>query len=162
MGELARAHTKRLAAIGRAEGLSATDALDAVQEALHTFLVIPHARDLACEPEDSARLLAVVVRNTARNMRRRHHRSKPHVEFTEVPLQEDQTSVDELLSRAEEHVRLRGCIDMLGQLQRQVITLRMLEEASTGEVSQILGLRPGHIAVLLHRAKLAVRLCLLA
>lgn len=161
VGELARRHTRQLAAIARAEGLSSTDALDAVQEGLHTFLKIPHARDLALEAEESARLLAVVVRNTARNMRRRHHRARPHDDVDEVALVDDGPSVEELLTRAEEHVRLRGCVDMLGQLQRRVITLRMLEEASGDAVARELDLRAGHVAVLLHRAKKAIERCLL-
>lgn len=161
VGELARRHTRQLAALARAEGLSATDALDAVQEGLHTFLTIPHARDLAQEAEDSARLLTVVVRNTARNMRRRHHRALSHDEGELVGLVDDVPPVEELLAQAEEHVRLRGCVDMLGQLQRRVITLRMLEEASGEAVARELDLRPGHVAVLLYRAKKAIERCLI-
>ena len=67
----------------------------------------------------------------------------------------------DLLDRAEAHLRLRGCVDMLGQLQRQVITLRMLEEASSAAVARELDLGAGHVAVLLHRAKKAIERCLL-
>ncbi|MCA9662315.1 MAG: sigma-70 family RNA polymerase sigma factor [Myxococcales bacterium] len=161
VGELARTHTRALAATARREGLSPTDALDAVQEALHTFLLIPHARDLADDVDDSARLLRVVVRNVARNMRRRHHRARPHVELDDAPLSAAELSSEELLLRAEEHVRLRGCVDMLGELQRRVVTLRMLEEYSPREVADELGIKPGYVAVLLHRAKRSIERCLL-
>ncbi len=160
VGELARTHTRRLASIARHEGLTASDALDAVQDALRTFLLIPHARDLADNPEDSAKLLTVVVRNTARNMRRRHHRSRPHDPIDDFPLPSEAASVDELIEAAEDHVRLRGCVEMLGQLQRRVITLRMLEEMSNAETAAEIGLKPSYVAVLLHRAKKSIEQCL--
>ena len=61
----------------------------------------------------------------------------------------------------EEHVRLLGCVDMLGKVQRHVVTLRMLEQMSGDEVARELGLRPGNVAVLLHRAKKELERCLL-
>ena len=53
-----------------------------------------------------------------------------------------------------------GCVQQLGEVQRQVVTLRMLEELSGTEVARQLGLSPAHIAVVLHRAKEALRRCL--
>lgn len=161
VGTLARTHTRRLAAVARNEGLTATDALDAVQEAFHTFLQLPQARSIAFEDEDSARLLATVVRNAARNMRRRHHRAQPHETFEDVSLTNEGPAIDELISQSEEHVRLLGCVDMLGKVQRHVVTLRMLEQMSGDEVARELGLRPGNVAVLLHRAKKELERCLL-
>lgn len=161
VGQLARTHSRRLAAIARDEGLTATDALDAVQEALHRFLLLPQARAAALEVEDSARLLTVVVRNAARNMRRRHHRARPHGPVEDVVAAMDEPPLDELIARAEEHVRLRGCIAMLAQMQRHVVTLRVLEQMSGEEVGRELGFTPGHVAVLLHRAKREIARCLL-
>jgi RNA polymerase sigma-70 factor, ECF subfamily len=43
VSDLARAHTRRLVAVARREGLGPEDALDAVQEAFYTFLVLPQA-----------------------------------------------------------------------------------------------------------------------
>ena len=69
--------------------------------------------------------------------------------------------VDELLSRAEEHVRLRACVAELCEIQKAVVTLRMLEEQPGEDVGAALGIiSAGHVAVLLHRAKRALRACM--
>jgi RNA polymerase sigma-70 factor, ECF subfamily len=78
IGGLARDHAGRLAAIARREGASAIDALDLVQDAFHTLLERPEAITLRDKPEEAAHLLTAIVRNAARNARRRHHRAKPH------------------------------------------------------------------------------------
>ena len=154
VSRLAREHTKPLAGVARAEGLTPADSLDAVQEAFHTLLGLPQARSLAEHDEDARGLLVVLTRNAARNMRKRHHRARPH-EGTEVAdaIADEGPSIQTLLERAEEHVALLGCVTRLGEVQRHVVTLRMLEELSNEEVARTLGIAPGHVAVLLHRAK---------
>jgi DNA-directed RNA polymerase specialized sigma24 family protein len=81
VSDLARLHTRALSRVARAEGLSAADALDAVQAAFETFLELPEARTLVGRDQDSRRLLSTVVRNVARNMRRRAFRRLPHKEL---------------------------------------------------------------------------------
>ncbi len=160
VASLARDHSSRLAAVARGEGLSPADAIDAVQEAFRTFLLIPQARELVDHRDDSARLLAVLVRNVARNLRRRHHRARAHVDVEDTALGDGGPLVDELLSRAEDHVRLAGCVNHLSEIQRSVVTLRMLQELSGEEVARSLGLTTNHVAVLLHRAKRELEACL--
>jgi RNA polymerase sigma-70 factor (ECF subfamily) len=158
---LARTHAKSLATGAVREGLTRTDAIDAVQEAFVTLLTLPQARELSVDDEGAARLMAVLVRNAARNMRRRRHRSMAHLpleETTEVPA--DALGVDALIAAAEEHVALLGCVSQLAEIQRAVVTLRVLEELSPDEVARTLGLNRGHIAVLLHRAKRALAECI--
>jgi RNA polymerase sigma-70 factor (ECF subfamily) len=158
---LVRSQTSRLARTACAEGLSGIDALDAVQEGLASFLLLPQARRLAAAPEEAAALLSVVVRNVARNLRRRHHRARPHVSDGEVveALADPLPSADELVARAEEHVRLLGCMHKLSDVQQRVVTLRLLEELSGHETAATLGVSPENAAVLLHRAKVALRDC---
>lgn len=159
---LARAHARRLASLARSEGLGPEDALDAVQEALRTFLLLPRARSLVDDVGESAKLLGVLVRNVARNMRRRAHRTAPHVPIDdELDRTVDELSADELVERAEEHVRLLGCVSRLAELQRHVVELRMLEELSGIEAASQLGISPGHVAVELHRAKRSLLACLI-
>ncbi|WP_234945273.1 sigma-70 family RNA polymerase sigma factor [Anaeromyxobacter sp. Fw109-5] len=157
-------HSRGLAAVARNEGLGPEDALDAVQEAFQTFLLLPHARSLVeMLPKDAAVLLGTLVRNAARNLRRRHHRAAPHEPLgDESPLAAGDVSVDEAIARAEEHVRLLGCVDRLTETQRRVVRLRMLEELSGIETARQLGLVPGRVAVLLHRAKKALLQCLVS
>lgn len=159
--QLARDHTSALARLARAEGLLAEDALDAVQEAFETMLRLPQARSLVGAKEDSRLLLGAIVRNAARNMRRRHHRARPHVEFTEAALAEGaEPTVEALIQRAEAHARAQGCVDRLGEIQRRVVVLRMLDEVSGTAAAAELDLQPGHVAVLLHRARQALLRCM--
>lgn len=158
---LARTHARSLAGVALREGLTRIEAIDAVQEAFSTLLALPQARELSLDDEGAARLMAVLVRNAARNMRRRHHRARAHEPLdgaTDVPT--DVPSVDDLLTAAEEHVTLLGCVSQLAEVQRLVLTMRILEELSPDEVARTLGLTPGNIGVLLHRAKRALIECM--
>jgi RNA polymerase sigma-70 factor (ECF subfamily) len=159
---LVRLHRAGLVGVARSEGLAAEDAIDCVQEAFCTFLRVPQAPSLADAPADAARLLTVIARNVARNRRRRHDRALPHVtdEAALERLLEPGPATDALLAQAEDHLRLRGCVSQLGDLQRRVVTLRLLEELPGEDVAALLGLTPGHVAVLLHRAKLSLRHCM--
>jgi RNA polymerase sigma-70 factor (ECF subfamily) len=154
-------HARSLAAVAAREGLTRVDAIDAVQEGFTTLLGLPQARELSLDDDGAARLMAVLVRNAARNMRRRRHRSRLHEPLedgTEIP--SDAPSVDALLVAAENHVALLGCVSQLAELQRLVVMMRVLEELSPEEVASTLGLKPNHVGVLLHRAKRAVIDCI--
>lgn len=158
---LARRHTRGLAAVAVREGLTHTDAIDAVQEAFVTLLSLPQARELSLDDENASHLMTTLVRNAARNMRRRHHRVRPHDELGvghEIPT--ITPSVDALLASAEEHMALLGCVAKLGEVQRYVVSLRALEELSAKATAAELGLTPGNVGVLLHRAKSALLDCL--
>ncbi len=122
-----------------------------------------NARATALPPSDDevAALLATIVRNAARNRRRRHFRARPHDELDEARLAVPDAAADDLIASAEERVRLRACVSELCDVQRAVVTLRMLEEQPGDDVARALGISAGHVAVLLHRAKGALRACML-
>ena len=155
--ELARDHAGRLAALARGEGLSPAESLDAVQDAFHTLLVRPDLRDRA----DVDRVLATIVRNAARNLRRRHHRARPHVDADDAQLPIDAAAPDAALAAAETRAQLASCMAGLAEVQRHVVTLRVLEELSGDEAARELGLSAGHVAVLLHRARKQLHDCML-
>ena len=161
---LVHTHRGRLYRLARREGLRDEDSLDCVQDAFHTFLVLPQARQLVESDDDSIKLLSVLVRNHARNRRRRHDIARPHDSGEEILalLTEETLAVDELIAQAEEYALMIGCLDHLGKLQRAVVSLRMLEEIPGEDVAAMLGLPPSHVAVLLHRAKQKVRSCMLS
>jgi len=161
---LVHAHRGRLYRLARREGLREEDALDCVQDAFHTYLVLPQARQLVESDEDSIKLLSVLVRNHARNRRRRHEIARPHESGEEslALLPAETLPVDELIAQAEEFALMIGCLDHLGKLQRAVVSLRMLEEIPGEDVAAMLGLPSSHVAVLLHRAKQNVRSCMLS
>ena len=160
VSQLARDHAGRLAAVARREGASAVDALDVVQDAFHTLLSRSDVAALRERPDDAARVLAAIVRNAARNLRRRHHHARPHVELDDVPLAAHEPAPDEAVGHAETTAQLVGCMAKLGDVHRHVITLRVLEELSGEEAAQALGVTAGHVAVLLHRARKQLEQCM--
>jgi RNA polymerase sigma factor (sigma-70 family) len=161
---LVHTHRGRLYRLARREGLRDEDALDCVQDAFHTFLVLPQARQLVESNDDSIKLLSVLVRNHARNRRRRHEVARPHdsADETLALLRADALPVDELIAQAEEFALMIGCLDHLGKLQRAVVSLRMVDEVAGEDVAAMLGLPASHVAVLLHRAKQNVRSCMMS
>lgn len=152
-----RLHTPALVRVAHREGLAAADALDAVQAAFVTAL--GRAASSVGPPVVSRGLMIAIVRNTARNHRRRHHRARPHVEL-EAWVAAELPSSAELFAEAERHAALVGCVERLRELERQVVRLRVLEALSPAEVSARLAIPPGHVAVVLHRAKHGLRRCL--
>lgn len=161
---LVHSHRGRLCRLARRRGLREEDALDCVQDAFHTFLLLPQARQLIESDEDSIRLLSALVNNHARNRRRRHAISRPHQsgEATLALLPADAQPVDELIGQAQDFALMVGCLDHLGKLQRSVVSLRMLDELPGEDVAAMLGLASSHVAVLLNRAKDNLRSCMLS
>ena len=155
VGQLVHDHRLALAGVARQEGLTPEDAFDAVQEAFHTFITMPEARPLLEQPDESRKLLVAVTRNVARNRRRLHASAKPHTSDPAVldGLPADAAGVEDTIAAAEEHVRLAGCMLTLAEVPRTVVTLRMLDDLPGEDVARRLGVSPGHVAVLLHRAK---------
>jgi RNA polymerase sigma-70 factor (ECF subfamily) len=163
LSRLARAERAPLAALARAEGASPEDAVDCVQEGLCTLLGMARRSALPEDPDEWGALLATIVRNVARNRRRRHFRALPHETFDDDEAHarsEDVRAADEAIARAEDHVRLRACVSELCEIQKAVVTLRMLEEQPGEDVASALGITPGYVAVLLLRAKRSLRACM--
>jgi RNA polymerase sigma-70 factor (ECF subfamily) len=162
IGLLARDHATALAAIARREGLAPADALDVVQDVFHALIGRSDKDALRERPDDAARLLAAMVRNAARNARRRHFRAQPHVEADDAALADPAPAPDAQLATAAAVTQLSGCMAKLGDVHRHVVTLRILEELSGAEAARELGLTAGHVAVLLHRAREQLADCMAA
>jgi RNA polymerase sigma-70 factor (ECF subfamily) len=148
-----------LVRVARREGASPEDAVECVQDALCTFLQVAQKNEL---PEDTARwaaYLAGIVRNAARNKRRLHHVARPHDDLDALPVALG-ASAEALIAEAEEHVRLRACVDQLCETQKAVVMLRLLEEQPGEDVAASLGISRGYVDVLLHRAKASLRVCM--
>lgn len=157
LGRVIRRERESLARLARKEGLGPEDAVDVVQDAFCTFLRLAQRGEV---PEEAGAYLAGIVRNAARNKRRRHHLARPHDAIDALPAIEADDS-EALVARAEDHVRLRACVDRLCDTQKAVVTLRLLEERGGEDVAAALGLTRGHVDVLLHRAKHSLRACML-
>lgn len=93
-----------------------------------------------------------------------HHNSRPHEAYTDESVSaaeaSDQRATDQLIAEAEDHVRLRACVDQLCDTQKAVVTLRVLEEQHGEDVASALGISRAHVDVLLHRAKQSLVSCM--
>jgi RNA polymerase sigma-70 factor (ECF subfamily) len=157
---LVRERRQALASAARAEGATPEEALECVQDALCTFLMWERQGKLAATAEEQVAAVFTMTRNAARNLRRRHHRLKPHDPIDDERWESDAPTVEALLAHAEDSVRLRACVAELCTVQRAVVTLRLLEERSGEDVAATLGLSRGHVDVVVHRAKAALRVCM--
>ncbi len=176
---IVRAHRGELSAVARSEGLTAEEAIECVQDALCTYLSgDPNAPVEAASEVEAAGLvearspqplgpeqlalatIKTMVRNAARNFRRRHRRLKPHepIDVDHEPL--TPATVEDLVAHAEDVVRLRACVASLCSVQRAVVMLRLLEERSGEDAAAALGLTRNHVDVVVHRAKAALRVCM--
>ena len=157
-------HRATLARIARAEGLLAEDAFDAVQEAFRAFIVRDDARELVARPDEARKVLLVLTRNLARNRRRLHAGARPHLSDASVveSLPDEAPTSEEVLESLEEREQLARCVGELGEVQRAVVTLRMLDEVPGEDVARMLDIEPGHVAVLLYRAKANLATCMAA
>jgi RNA polymerase sigma-70 factor (ECF subfamily) len=153
---------QRVALVGlaRREGLGAEDAFDCVHDAFCTFLQLAQRGELPREPSEHGPFLAGIVVNAARNKRRRHHLARPHDELEAVQPEDGAPSTESLVAQAEDHIRLRACVDRLCATQRTVVMMRLLEERHGEDVAAALGLTRGHVDVLLHRAKASLVVCM--
>jgi RNA polymerase sigma-70 factor (ECF subfamily) len=156
--DLIREHRGMFVRAARREGVSAEDAVECAQEALSTFLQRMQRGDVPPEPSSWPPYVMTIARNVARNRRRRHHVALPHDPVAHVASKD--ASAEDLMARAEEHVRLRACVERLCGTQRSVVMLRLLEERAGEDVAAVLGITRGHVDVLLHRAKVALRECM--
>jgi RNA polymerase sigma-70 factor (ECF subfamily) len=151
-------HRARLVAYARRRGLDGEEALDAVQEGFVSFLRLPEARTIATDGDDALKLLTVLVRHNLQNRRRKRARHASVQPLIERERDEGETS-EAILARAEELARVEGCILRMTRLQRNVVTLSLLDDQPSHEVARTLGISPGYVRVLLHRAREHVRTC---
>lgn len=143
--------------MSRSEGLEGEEALDVVSDAFVAFLSRTNR-----PPLDAARpMLLAYTRNLARNRRRSHAYARPHDAEETGTLLAPTDPPDAALEQQEVWQRFGTCVANLQQAQRSVITLRIFNDRSSADVAAELGLDPGHVAVLLHRAKASLTHCML-
>ena len=138
VGRLVHDHRGRLVAVARAEGLGPEDAFDAVQEA---FRHLPDAARGAHAGRRARRFAQPAGRRdpqpgaqSAPTGRAERARTTP-IPTRLAALPRPAAHVEELLAAAEDRVRLRGCVATLGEMQRAVVTLRMLDEIDGEDVA---------------------------
>ena len=159
---LVREQRNELLRVARREGVAVDDAIDCVQDAIGTFLRRAECAALAAAPDEAMRFLCAIVRNEARNARRRTRtaatRDGGNGSLDSIAVEAD--SPDARIEREEARDALRRCLFELDDLPRSVVSMRMLDEWPAAEVAESLGLTTAHVAVLLHRAKARLRGCM--
>jgi len=160
LSELVRTERTTLVSIARREGLPPEDAVECAHEVLCHFLQLLLRGDAPSDRGAWPAFVATMTKNAARNGRRLHHRARPHDELDDR-VANDEVDTEGLVAAAEEHVRLRACVDQLCDTQRAVVTMRFLEERDGEDVAALLGITRGYVDVLLHRAKVSLRACML-
>jgi RNA polymerase sigma-70 factor, ECF subfamily len=161
VAELVHRHRARLVTYARRRGATPADAFDIVQDTFASFLTLPEARSIAHVGDDAVKLLTVIARHNILNRRRKlaRHDTWPDLDVIDaLPSPDTESSVD-LLLHAERLARAYGCLQRMSRLHRAAVLLSTLDEQPGEDVATSLGVSPGHVRVLLHRARAHVRAC---
>jgi len=161
---LVRAESPRMLAVARRILRQDEDAHDCVQDA---FISALSALDRFEGGAQLSTWLHRIVVNTAL-MKLRAKRSRPEESIEELlPSFESDGHIsvpagewapaDTLVMRGEVHRLVRASIDKLPETYRTVLMLRDIEELTTEETAQALGITPTAVKVRLHRARQALR-----
>lgn len=163
--ELVRVHGGRLLQTARRILSVEEDARDAVQDAfVSAFRGIGSFRE---ECSVGTWLRTIVVNECLMRLRTRSRH--PEADIDELlphfkpdghgmqPVQEWEISADEALERRELCELVRSSIAKLPESYRLVLLLRDIEEMTTQETAEALGITPNAVKVRLHRARQALR-----
>ena len=162
---LVRTHMPALLRVARRFMRSEEDARDVVQDAfVSAFRSIGKFESNA---QLSTWLHRIVV--NAALMRLRTQRRRPEEDIEEYlprfsedghqvsPTENWTETAETILQRTELSDIVRNAIDQLPDTYREVVLLRDIEELSTDEAAQTLGVTPNAVKIRLHRARQALR-----
>lgn len=152
----------------RGAGLDADAAQDVMQSTFGTF--IAGAPRFEGRSQVRTWLFGILYRKIAAVRRRFRHQQ--HVDDID-DVREDRLRAtgswtrpappaDADLDRAEMREQIDECLRAVPEQQRNAFVLREIEERTSEEISEALGLTPNHLGVLVHRARKRLRACLRA
>jgi RNA polymerase sigma-70 factor (ECF subfamily) len=161
---MVRLYGGRLLAVARRFTRNDEDAQDVVQMAyLSAFRALGDFEG-ACQL--STWLHRIVVNTALMKLRSRRRKAEESIEDLLPAFQKDGHHVeqffewcapaDQLMERKETRTTVRACIEQLPDNYRTVLMLRDIEELSTQEVAEMLGMTPTAVKVRLHRARQAL------
>ena len=162
--EMVRLFGGRLLAVARRYVRTEQDAQDVLQTAyLSAFRALPQFEG-SCQL--STWLHRIVVNAALMRLRSQRRRPEESIDDLLPAFQEDGHHIeqfpdwgvraDELLEREQTRGAMRACIAQLPDNYREVLVLRDIEELSTQEVADAMGLTPAAVKVRLHRARQAL------
>jgi RNA polymerase sigma-70 factor, ECF subfamily len=163
--EIVRNHQHRVYAVALRVTRDQATASDVVQD---TFLqVFRKIGQFQGESAFATWLHRVTVNAALMRLRSAHHRhessfedmSPQYGERGELvePIDDWSAAADDVVIRRELSVHAARAVDALPEAYRSVFVLRELEELSTHEVAEALGINVGMVKTRLHRARLALR-----
>jgi len=162
--ELIRVYGGRMLAVALSFLRNEDDARDAVQSAyLSAFRALPtfegHCRI-------STWLHRIVVNHALMKLRTRSRRPEESIDallpgFADdghhvQQFSRDDLPADHLLEREETRAVVRECIAQLPEHHRSILIMRDIEDVSTGEVAEQLGITANAVKIRLHRARQAL------
>ncbi len=164
MSQLVLEHTKILRRACLGMGFKDDIADDLVQNTWVTFF------DVANRYEGRSKIktfLFGILYNKARELRR-SEKKHSHDEWNEFESRFDDTghwvkppeAPDVFVERSQNMIILSSCLDKLPMQQRAAFTLKEVQELSTEEVSEVMGVSANNLGVLSFRAKANLRECL--
>lgn len=68
--------------------------------------------------------------------------------------------IERVLASQEAGLHIRACVDALPPLQRAAFELREIDELTSSEICEALGISTSNFGVLMHRARMKLRVCL--
>jgi RNA polymerase sigma-70 factor (ECF subfamily) len=163
--KLVRAYSPRLLGAARRLLRCEEDARDAVQEA---FLLAFRAIDRFEGASSLSTWLHRIAINCAL-MKIRSRACRPETPIEDLlprfeadghpgaPFEPWPDSAETNAVRSETRAEVRAAIDRLPETHRTVLLLRDIEELSTEEAAQVLGITPNAVKIRLHRARQALR-----
>src|SRR6266516_6869366 len=161
---MVRLYGGRLLAVARRFTRYDEDAQDVLQSAYLSAFRALNDFEGACQL--STWLHRIVVNTALMKLRSRRRKPEESIEALLPAFQEDGHHVeqfsewsapaDQLLERKETRATIRACIEQLPENYRAVLKLRDIEELSTQEVAEMLGMTPTAVKVRLHRARQAL------
>jgi RNA polymerase sigma-70 factor, ECF subfamily len=161
---MVRLYGGRLLAVARRFTRNEEDAQDVLQSAYLSAVRALNDFEGACQL--STWLHRIVVNTALMKLRSRRRKPEESIEVLLPAFQEDghhveqfsewSTPADQLLELKETRATVRACIEQLPQNYRAVLILRDIEELSTQEAAQMLGMTPTAVKVRLHRARQAL------
>jgi RNA polymerase sigma-70 factor (ECF subfamily) len=162
---LVRTHTPALLRVARRFMRSEEDARDAVQDAFVSAYRSIGA--FASNAQLSTWIHRIVINACLMRLRTRRRRPEEDIEQYLPRFAEDGHQVEPgepwtetaetILQRTELQGVVRTAIDQLPDVHREVLLLRDIEELSTEEVAELLGVTRNAVKIRLHRARQALR-----
>ena len=162
---LVRTHTPVLLRVARRFMRSEDDARDALQDAFVS--AFRSLSSFAANAQLSTWLHRIVINACLMKLRKQRRHPEEDIETYLPKFLEDghqvepsvawSESAETMLQRTELCGLVRRCIDELPETYRTVLLLRDIEELSTEEVAEILGVTPNAVKIRLHRGRQALR-----